>query len=194
MKSVGVIIGSIRDNRVGDKVAHWFFEKSGVKKNLNAEILDLKKFNLPFFNEDVAPMALKGNYSTEEGRHWYNTVKKFDSFVFVTPEYNAGMPASLKNAIDYVYPDWNSKPAVIVSYGFHGGVNSALSLERIITDKSPIKMNLTNTKPKLFLSKDILNEKGQFKNIDQDFEKYTDEIKKSIEELEELLNTATANK
>ena len=131
MKKIKIIIGSTRDERVGDKVAQWVFEQSQLYKgNLEFEIIDLKEVNLPLFNEPKSPYERE--YKYQHTKDWSTVISKSDGFIFVTPEYNHGYPASLKNAIDYLYHEWTGKPAAFVGYGSRGAKDSVRQLSEVL--------------------------------------------------------------
>lgn len=128
MTTISVIVGSTRQGRFSEKPAQWIhrhLEERGVA----APLLDLRDFPLPFFDQPVPP-AMPGRppYENEIVQRWTTAIAASDGFVFVTPEYNFGPSAVLKNAIDWVYPEWNRKAAAFVSYGGAGGARSVQQL------------------------------------------------------------------
>lgn len=110
-----VIIGSTRPSRKGHLVADWFLSLLEQHKSFEVEVLDLKEINLPFMDEVEHPKLQK--YANEHTKKWSRTIHSADAFVIVTPEYNFGYPASLKNALDYLSSEWEDKPLGFVSYG-----------------------------------------------------------------------------
>jgi len=131
MKRIKIIIGSTRDERVGPKVAQWVLEQSqSYRGTLEFEIIDLKEVNLPLFNEPKSPYDREYKYN--HTKVWSKTISKADGFIFVTPEYNHGYPASLKNAIDYLYHEWTNKPAAFVGYGSRGAQDSTRQLSEVL--------------------------------------------------------------
>lgn len=121
MLNVGIIIGSTRPNRVSEPVAKWVKEQAASMEGWNAELIDLRDWPLPFYQEVSAVTDLKGEYSVELAKEWSKKITSLDAFVIVTPEYNHGYPAVLKNALDYLYTEWNKKAVAFVSYGGVGG-------------------------------------------------------------------------
>ncbi len=120
MKNIGVILSSVREERVGDKVAAWYMEEAALQEyGLRLKLLDLKDINLPSMNEPVSPKAGM-NYVFGHTRNWSRIVQEFDGFIILTPEYNHGYPGSLKNALDYLYEEWKGKPVGLVGYGGNG--------------------------------------------------------------------------
>ncbi|MDQ3186887.1 MAG: NAD(P)H-dependent oxidoreductase [Pseudomonadota bacterium] len=127
-----IIICSTRPGRVGPCIARWFHEVAVQHGKFEAVLIDLADFNLPVFDEPEHP-ALQ-HYCHEHTKKWAASVNAADAYVFVTPEYNYGPPPSLSNALNYVYREWNYKPAGLVSYGgASGGMRSALMEKLILT-------------------------------------------------------------
>ena len=108
---IKVIIGSTRENRFSDKPAHWIFEEVKKEAGVRAEILDLRDYPMPFFEESVSPSRLNGNYSNETVRKWAAKVGDGDAFIIIAPEYNHGYPAVLKNALDSIFPSGTINPS-----------------------------------------------------------------------------------
>lgn len=120
-----IIICSTRPGRVGPLIAQWFHEIAVQHGQFEAHLIDLAEFNLPVYDEPEHPMLQR--YQHQHTRNWAASVNAADAYVFVTPEYNFGPPPSLLNALNYVYKEWNYKPAGMVSYGgVSGGLRSAL--------------------------------------------------------------------
>jgi NAD(P)H-dependent FMN reductase len=127
---IAIIIGSTRPGRVGEAVAQWVYDIAGGRADADYELVDLKDFNLPLLDEAVPPS--RGQYSKEHTKAWAAKVDSFDGFVFVTPEYNHGTSAALKNAIDFLYKEWNNKAAGFVGYGSAGGTRAVESLRLVM--------------------------------------------------------------
>jgi NAD(P)H-dependent FMN reductase len=117
MTVVSVIVGSTREARFSEKPAHWILQRLKKRAGVNARLLDLRDFPMPFFDQPMTP-ATPGRpaFDNEVVQKWAAAIAQSDAFVFVTPEYNYGPPAVLKNAIDWVYPEWNRKAACFVSW------------------------------------------------------------------------------
>ena len=116
---VHVILGSTRDGRLGEPVARWFQAIAEQRDDLRAEVVDLRDWDLPFLSTPVPPaMAPPSDPLTQR---WEAKVAEADAYVLVTPEYNHGYPAALKNALDHVFQPWHRKPVAFVSYGGPGG-------------------------------------------------------------------------
>lgn len=138
---IKVILGSTRHNRYGDKPANWICEEIGKKTDVKVELLDLRDYSMPFFDEPMGPAMLKEYYSNETVKKWAAKIKEGDAFIIVTPEYNHGYPAVLKNAIDSIFPEWNNKPVGFVSYGNSGGARVIEQLRQVVIElrMSPIR-------------------------------------------------------
>jgi len=128
MNVISVIVGSTRQGRFSEKPAQWIFQHL-KKRDVDARLLDLRDFPMPFFDDAVAP-AMPGRAANENEvvKKWTAAIEASDGFIFVGPEYNYGPPAVLKNAIDWVYPEWNRKAAAFVSFGSVGGARSVQQL------------------------------------------------------------------
>lgn len=127
---VAVITGSTRPNRHSDSVADWVLGRAALRTDIEAELVDLAKINLPIYDEPMPPIT--GQYAHEHTREWAATIAAFDAFIFVTPEYNRSIPAVLKNAIDFLYAEWNDKAAGFVSYGADAGGARAIEHLRVV--------------------------------------------------------------
>ncbi len=133
MLKIGIILGSTRPGRNGEAVARWVYETAKKRsKDAEFEYVDIKDFNLPLLDEPVPPS--QGKYSKEHTKDWSAKINSFDAFIFVTPEYNHGIPGALKNAIDFLYKEWNNKAAGFVSYGSVGGVRSVEHLRLVMAE------------------------------------------------------------
>lgn len=127
-----IIIGSTRPSRKGPIVADWFLEIAKQHSDFEIELLDLKEINLPFMDEPEHPRLQK--YTKAHTKKWSKTIDSADAFVIVTPEYNYGYPATLKNALDYLSVEWGEKPMAFVSYGgVSGGTRAVQDLKLPVT-------------------------------------------------------------
>jgi NAD(P)H-dependent FMN reductase len=122
MIRTAIIIGSTRPGRKADAVAKWVFDIARKRTDAEFELVDIKDFNLPLLDEPVPPSM--GQYANAHTRVWSAKIDSFDAFVFVTPEYNHSVPGALKNAVDYLFREWNNKAAGFVSYGSAGGARA----------------------------------------------------------------------
>src|SRR6201982_151776 len=130
MLRIAIIIGSTRPGRNGEAVAKWVYEIAQKRSDAEFELVDIKDFNLPLLDEPV-PAAM-GNYSKPHTKAWGAKIDSFDAYVFVTPEYNHGINGALKNAIDFLYHEWNNKAAGFVGYGGAGGVRAVENLRLVM--------------------------------------------------------------
>jgi NAD(P)H-dependent FMN reductase len=132
MLRLGIIIGSTRPNRIGESVAKWVHEIAQRRSDAAFELVDIRDFNLPLLDEPIA--ASEGKYSKEHTKRWAAKIASFDGYVFVTPEYNHGTSGALKNAIDFLYAEWNNKAAGFVGYGSAGGVRAVEHLRLVMAE------------------------------------------------------------
>ena len=132
---IGIVMGSIRDGRANEDVAKWVKDiAENYTSNAEFEIVDLKDYPLPLFDEAASPAYTSDLKASEQQKPWADKVTELDGYIFVTPEYNHGLPSALKNALDYVYNELNDKAAGIVSYGSAGGVRSAEQLRTVLSE------------------------------------------------------------
>jgi NAD(P)H-dependent FMN reductase len=126
---IAVVISTTRATRFGDKPARWIADIAARRNDIETEILDLRDYPMPFFDE-VASNAWAPSQN-DVAQRWQKKVAEFDGFIFVTAEYNRSIPAALKNALDYAYPEWNRKPAAFVGYGSVGAARAVEQLRLI---------------------------------------------------------------
>ena len=132
MIKIAIIIGSTRPGRNSEAVAYWVHKIAEKRRNVEAEVVDLKDFNLPHLDEPTP--AASGQYSQPHSKQWAKKIAAFDAYIFVTPEYNHGPSGVLKNAIDYLYSEWNNKVAGFVSYGASGGTRAVEHLRLVMSE------------------------------------------------------------
>ncbi len=158
---IHVILGSTRPGRFSEKPGKWILGELQKKEGIEAELIDLRDWPLPFFNEPKSPSHSNGEYSTEVATKWAKKVGEADGFIIVTPEYNHGYPAVLKNALDYVYDQWNNKPVGFVSYGgVSGGTRSVQQLRQVAIELQMVPIRNGIHFPLFW---DHLDEKGELK-------------------------------
>jgi NAD(P)H-dependent FMN reductase len=126
---VAVIIGSTRDSRFADKPAQWIFDLARQRPDWDVELVDLRDFDLPLFNERASNMWAPSADPRAVG--WQQKLATFDAFIFVTAEYNRSITGALKNALDQAYREWIRKPAAVVGYGATGAARAAEHLRTI---------------------------------------------------------------
>ena len=129
---IAIIISTTRAARFGHKPAQWVKDIAVARDDMNVEIVDLRDFPMPFFDE-VASNAWAPS-KNEVAQRWQKKVAEFDGYIFVTAEYNHGIPAVLKNAMDYAYPEWNKKAAAFVGYGAVGGARAVEQLRLVAAE------------------------------------------------------------
>ena len=132
MLNVAIIVGSTRPGRKAEAVARWVYDIANKRNDATFEIVDIKDFNLPLLDEPVPPAM--GQYSQPHTKVWAAKIEQFDAFVFVTPEYNHGPSAALKNAIDFLYREWNNKSVGFVGYGGNGGARAVEILRQVVSN------------------------------------------------------------
>ena len=132
MLKIAIILGSTRPGRNGEAVAKWVYEIAKKRSDTEFELVDLKDFNLPLLDEPVPPSM--GQYSKPHTKTWAAKVSSFDGYIFVTPEYNHGIAGALKNAIDFLFREWNNKAAGFVSYGSAGGARAVEHLRLVMAE------------------------------------------------------------
>lgn len=130
MLKIAVVAGSTRPGRKAADVSTWVLEHANKRGDASYELLDIADFGLPLLDEAVPPSMAQ--YTKAHTQAWADAVAQYDGFVFVTPEYNHSVPASLKNALDFLFAEWNDKSAGIVSYGALGGIRAAEHLRGIL--------------------------------------------------------------
>ena len=137
---IQVILGSTRQNRAGEKVARWITDLAAARRDMDAELVDLRDYPLPFFDSPFPPKrALPDDPQVQA---WAAKVAEADGFILVTPEYNYGYSAVLKNALDTLYYEWNDKPVGIVGYGAAGGgLRAVMQLRQVVVELGLVQAN-----------------------------------------------------
>jgi len=132
MTRIGIILGSTRPGRNGEQVAKWVYDIASRRTDAEFELVDLRDYPLPHLDEPLPPSM--GQYQNEHTKAWADKIASFDGFVMVTPEYNHSTSGVLKNAIDYLYAEWNNKAVGFVSYGAVGGARAAEHLRLVAAE------------------------------------------------------------
>lgn len=130
MIKVAIVTGSTRPGRKSEAVAQWVHDIAKKRSDAEFELVDIQDFNLPLLDEPVPPSM--GKYSKPHTKAWAAKIDSFGAFVFVTPEYNHGPSGALKNALDYLYREWNNKAAGFVGYGSAGGTRAVEQLRLVM--------------------------------------------------------------
>ena len=132
MTKIAIILGSTRPGRNGEAVAAWVHGIAKKRTDAEFELVDIADYGLPLLDEPVP--ASQGEYSKDHTKKWASKIAEFDGYIFVTPEYNHGTSGALKNAIDFLYAEWNDKAAGFVSYGSAGGTRAVEHLRLIMAE------------------------------------------------------------
>ena len=146
MTRIAIIVGSTRPGRNGTAVAEWVHAYAKTRTDAEYELVDIEQFGLPLLDEPVP--ASMGMYSKDHTKSWAGVIDSFDGFVFVTPEYNHSPSGALKNAIDFIYAEWNNKAAGFVGYGSVGAVRAVEQLRliaaelQVATVRAQVALNL----------------------------------------------------
>ncbi len=150
---IQIVLGSTREGRRGEAVAHWFADIARQRDDLEVELIDLRDWELPFISTPVPPaMAPPTDDLT---RRWHDKVSEADGYVLVTPEYNHGYPAVLKNALDHVFHPWNRKPAAFVGYGGPGGgVRAVEQLRQVVVELEMVPLRQQVMIPRVYAAFD----------------------------------------
>jgi NAD(P)H-dependent FMN reductase len=130
MLKVAIIVGSTRPGRKAEAVARWVHDLAATRSDASFEVVDIAAFELPLLDEPLPPMM--NQYSKPHTKAWSAKIASFDAFVFVTPEYNHSTSGALKNAIDFLYREWNDKAAAFVGYGSAGGTRAVEHLRLVM--------------------------------------------------------------
>ena len=157
---VKIILGSTRPNRFSEQAGKWILEEAGKIAGISAEVLDLRDYAMPFFNEPVSPSYKQEPYKNEAVARFTAKIAEGDAFVIVTPEYNRGTSGVLKNAFDWVYQEWNNKPVGFVAYGSVGGARAVEQLRLVA-----VELQMTPVRNAVHINSHwmLLDEKGVLK-------------------------------
>ena len=178
-----VIMGSVRAGRRCPQIAEWVLSLADKSGQLAYEIVDLQEWQLPFGDEPGIPA--KGAYTHDHTRAWSTKVADADGFVIVSPQYNWGYPAALKNALDHLYKEWSGKPLVIVTYGGHGGNKCAEQLRQVA---GGLKLQPVATMPAIMVSREsIENDAPQGL---EDLKPFETSVQQALAELSAMLADA----
>ncbi|WP_068082667.1 NADPH-dependent FMN reductase [Polycladidibacter stylochi] len=156
---LAIVTGSTRPGRNAEAVAQWVAGIAKLRRDAQFELIDIADYNLPLLDEPLSALAsarMGTGYTKQHTKAWSQTIARFDGYVLVTPEYNFGVPAALKNALDFLHPEWNNKAAGFVGYGTNGGARATAQLRQIMAE-----LQVATTVPEVGLS------------LLEDFENYT---------------------
>ena len=173
---IGIIIGTTRQGRFADGPANWIAEIAGRRGDADYEIVDLRDYPMPFFEEKGSPFYVPPE--NQIARRWAAKMDSFDGYIFVTAEYNHSISGVLKNALDYAYREYNRKPATFVAYGGAGGARAVEHLRHILAElqvaslKFPVHIGMTEMIGIMREGKTM----ADFSYLDETAEKMLDEL------------------
>lgn len=130
---IQIILGSVRQGRNGEKVASWLMRALKDNQSAELELVDLKDFNLPIFDDAVSPSYREGEHENPVVKKWLDKMSEADGYIIATAEYNHSVPGALKNAIDFIFKEWKDKAVGFVGYGGSSGGSRAIEHLRQIT-------------------------------------------------------------
>lgn len=184
---IAIIVGSTRPARKGTTVGHWVNDhaqqREDVPGKVSFDLLELEDFDLPLLDEPTVPAAADRDYEVPATRAWSEAVDRYDGFVFVTPEYNHGVPAALKNAVDVLGPEWGDKTVGFVSYGADGGVRAVEHWRTVLAN-----LNMTDVRSQVALQVFEDWKDGELKPLDR----REDELDTMLDELIEMTEAVRA--
>ncbi len=172
IKRIGVIIGSTRPSRICPGIASWFRDAAQAGSPLSYELIDLAEVDLPFLDEPLKPAL--GNYEHQHTRAWSRLISSSQGFVFVFPQYNWGYPAPLKNALDFLYDEWQGKPATSVTYGTRGGSKGAEQIHGVFEG---LHMRTLQKRIEIAITNDDLDERWQLRDPALTLRPYLEQVR-----------------
>ncbi|MFD1861039.1 NADPH-dependent oxidoreductase [Aeromicrobium camelliae] len=131
---IGIVIGSIREGRKGEHVGRWVEGIARDDLDVDVEVIDLKEFDVPLLTAPTPPAAANRSYDSANVRRWSDAIDACDGYVFITPEYNHGVPGAFKNAVDTLAPEWSGKAVGFVSYGTADGIRAVEQWRQIVAN------------------------------------------------------------
>lgn len=135
---LAIVLGSTRQGRQSDRQAKWILNTAQQTEGITAEIIDLKDYPMPFFDEPISPRYNPNRDIDPTAQKWLAKLDEYEAYIFVTAEYNHSIPAVLKNALDYVTFEMNRKPSTIASHGTVGGARAAMHLKEILSESKSV--------------------------------------------------------
>ncbi|MBO1030534.1 NAD(P)H-dependent oxidoreductase [Tessaracoccus sp. SD287] len=186
MTTLKLIVGSTRPVRVGGQLADGVAATLAEATGATVEVVDLRELDLPFLSEPQ--LAATGVYTLDTTKNWSEIVSAADGIVWLNPEYNGGMPAPVKNAIDHLFAEWDAKPTMVVGYGFGGGARSARHLSEILGN---VKANLVAEPVTMAFGDNAPNE-GQVANPQAIVDAHRDELTAAARTLVETIESDEA--
>ena len=179
--NIAVILGSTRPNyRLGERVAKWVMSEVGKYPQATFNLLDLRDYDLPFFNEEEGPRGNKDRHPNENVTRWLKDIAAADGYLFITPEYNEGPSAALKNAIDFLAFEAKRKPAAIIGYsdGANGGMYAPIHLRVYLGEVGVVALK---TQQIILNADTVLDEEGvavpaEKENLERRLKRVTDDL------------------
>ena len=159
MLQIAIIVGSTREHRLADRVVSWVKQTAQEMEGWNVTILDLKEINLPMYHDAALPAAMGGSYPDKQVTAWSEAIATSDAFLILTPEYNHSIPAALKNALDWLYPEWADKPAGLIGYS-SSPIGGARAIEHLRTIMSTLAVPTVKTALTIGRAQDVITEDG----------------------------------
>lgn len=172
-----VVLGTTREGRRGIKVADWTMLNVSKRSDAKFELIDLRDWDFPFFNVPISPSTEKGKYESLLQKKWAKKIDSADGFIIITPEYNHGYTAALKNAMDYLWFEWNAKPVTFISYGgLSGGIRAVEQLRQVAIELEmiPIRHQVI-----IHRIRSAFDENGKLK----DYDFYTKQLNSTVDAL-----------
>jgi NAD(P)H-dependent FMN reductase len=157
---IQLILGSTRPSRFGEQPAQWIYNEAKKYEELDVELLDLRDYPLPFFNEAQSPSQPNMKYTNEVAEKWSKKIAEGDGYIWISPEYNHGYSAVLKNSIDYLFKEWSKKPVGFVAYGSVGGARAVEQLRGVAAE---LEMATVRTAVHIVAPWFLLDENGKLK-------------------------------
>jgi NAD(P)H-dependent FMN reductase len=173
MLKIGIVIGSTRPNRRAPVIAQWLYDIARERTDAAFDLIDIQDYDLPVLDEPMPPSM--GKYVQPHTKTWAAKIDSYDGFVFVAPEYNHSISGALKNAIDFIYKEWNNKAAGFVSYGTTGGARAVEHLRGVMAE---LQVADVRAHVSLSLFTDFVNF-GEFKPA----ERHSDQAKAMLDQL-----------
>jgi NAD(P)H-dependent FMN reductase len=174
---IAVVVGSTRSGRRGSAVGRWVLDQAKGREGGTYDVLELEQFGLTLLAEPITPAAANRCYQNRQTCVWSRTIDDYDGFVWVTPEYNFGVPAAFKNALDVLYPEWNHKAVGFVAYGVDGGVRAVEQWRAIVAN-----VRMIGTRAQVALS---IYDDWQLEHF-APLERRADELDRVLNEVEQL--------
>ena len=178
MNKIQVILGSTRQGRAGEQVAHCVMTELNIISAVEFELLDLRDYVLPHFDEPVSPMASGGKFTNEVALRWGAKLAEGKGYIIITPEYNHGYPGVLKNAMDYAYNEWHGKPVAFVSYGgLAAGSRAVQQLRQVVIEMQMIPIRDSVLIPLVWTA---FNEQGELAHAESHIKSLNAAVQKII--------------